>query len=81
MERRRISSISQEQRKAMVEFLERNSNLVKGKFSASFTQKDAQHLWENLAQILNSIPTGSRKDWKQWRKVSTITYILSLNLP
>ncbi|KAJ8964899.1 hypothetical protein NQ314_004538, partial [Rhamnusium bicolor] len=38
-----------------------------GKFTNSYTYKDAEKDWTELATILNSIP-GANKNWKQWRK-------------
>lgn len=66
---RRSGNISSEQKKEMVEYMERHPNLQKGKFSNDFTYKKAQLLWEGLAKSLNALP-GANKDWRQWRKVS-----------
>nr|CAI5821482.1 unnamed protein product [Callosobruchus analis] len=48
-----------------------------GKFSNSFSRLDARREWERISQDLNSIP-GARKDWIQWRKVSTCADICTL---
>jgi len=37
-------------------------------FSANFTLKDSQQLWENVTIILNSC-VGATKTWQLWRKV------------
>lgn len=52
----------------LVEFMEKHPKLIKGKFSADFTLKNAQKLWAEISLILNSVP-GAKKEWKQWRKI------------
>lgn len=74
----RNTAISAEQKQTLLNYLMKHNQLIKGKFSATFTQKTAQKMWEELAENLNAIPTGSKKDWKQWRKVSII--LLSIYL-
>jgi len=54
--------------------MKKHPQLIKGKFSSSFTWKDSIELWNKAAQILNSI-NGSKKDWKGWRKVRTYNAI------
>ncbi|KAF2901645.1 hypothetical protein ILUMI_04540 [Ignelater luminosus] len=63
----RLGNISRQQKTVLIEYIEANSELVSGRFSASFTFKDAQLKWEQLAATLNAIP-GAQKDWKKWRK-------------
>ncbi|KAF2886019.1 hypothetical protein ILUMI_20154 [Ignelater luminosus] len=63
----RLRNISK-QKTILSEYIEANSKLVSGRFSASFTFKDAQLKWEQLVATLNAIP-GAQKDWKKWRKV------------
>lgn len=60
----------------LVEFVTKHPQLNLGKFSKDFTFKSAQNLWSTLANKLNYMPSGAKKDWKQWRKVS-ISCLLS----
>ncbi|KAI4468210.1 hypothetical protein MML48_2g00011686 [Holotrichia oblita] len=59
--------ITENQKSALIEYLKINNNLISGKFSNTFTQKDAEEKWKYLADLLNSMP-GIVKDWKNWRK-------------
>jgi hypothetical protein len=61
--------ISSAQTNKLIELLQNEPDLLSGKFISKFTYKEGQKKWEEIAQIVNSIP-GARKDWKQWRKVS-----------
>ncbi|EZA47987.1 hypothetical protein X777_14529, partial [Ooceraea biroi] len=47
------------QKETLVEFMKQNEKLRSGKFSASFTAKDAQKLWMTLAEDLRKIPNGA----------------------
>lgn len=51
--------------------MRKHPELQSGKFSAAFTFKHAQKLWERITDELHQIP-GAVKNWKQWRKVYTI---------
>ncbi|CAH0564419.1 unnamed protein product [Brassicogethes aeneus] len=64
---KRVGNISSEQKKEIIEFMERNPALEHGKFNNDFTFKSARTLWMSLSDSLNAIP-GAQKDWKQWRK-------------
>ncbi|CAG9764633.1 unnamed protein product [Ceutorhynchus assimilis] len=61
------SSVTEDQKKLMLEFIKKNQKLISGKFSNEFTQKQSQSLWQELTTLLNSCP-GANKDWKAWRK-------------
>ncbi|CAI6342984.1 unnamed protein product [Macrosiphum euphorbiae] len=54
----------------MVDFLNNHSDLLKGKHSATFTKHIAAKQWQELTDLLNSIP-GPIKYWKAWRRVRT----------
>lgn len=69
-ETKRIQYTS-EQKQTLVDLIQKDKNLLSGKFTSQFTAKCAQKRWETIATTLNSIP-GARKDWKQWRKVSSV---------
>lgn len=66
---------SDKQKTMLVEFLKKNSQLISGNFTNSFTYKDAEQKWQDVANILNSIP-GARKEWKAWRKVKQLVLFL-----
>lgn len=57
--------------------MRQHPELQSGKFSATFSIKHAQKLWEQVTEELHQIP-GAVKSWKQWRKVCIIL-IGSLN--
>lgn len=58
------------QKRLLLDFIKEHGNLNTGKFSIEFTHKTAELLWKNLTEILNSVPNGTSKEWRQWRKVS-----------
>lgn len=76
MERIRGSPVNENQKKILVEFMKQNPNLVKGTFSQKFSLVDARKLWEEISEILNSVPGGAKKEWRQWRKVIMVFYVL-----
>lgn len=59
------------QKARMINLLEADEELRSGKFSATYTKKEAEIRWRQIADELNSIP-GSMKTWIEWRKVSNI---------
>lgn len=59
---------SQQQKDELVNLVTEDRDLVCGKFSNKFTNKDAEKKWIAITSKLNSIP-GGQKNWKQWRKV------------
>ncbi|CAI6375264.1 unnamed protein product [Macrosiphum euphorbiae] len=63
-------SVTYAQKEALVEFLENNVQLKKGKFNSQFTHKNAQQLWEQIASNLNSM-IGANKTADKWRKCWT----------
>ncbi|XP_046401380.1 zinc finger protein 205-like isoform X2 [Ischnura elegans] len=61
-----MSKVNKEQKEMLLEFIEANKDLAKGKFSTPQGAKDAVRLWEEAAVKLNAC--GVRKSWKEWRK-------------
>lgn len=61
-------TITPEQKKTLLEFLEEHSELVKHKQTNQFTNADTARLWREVTVKLNAIP-GAQKSWKEWRKV------------
>jgi len=47
-------NINEEQKKILVEWVVKHPQLNTKKFSANFTLKDSQRLWEEVTIILNS---------------------------
>ena len=72
MEGNKRKNMCPTQREHLIDFLEEHPELKNGKFSASFTYKDASKLWMLLADTLNAIPGGANRDWKGWRKVCIV---------
>ncbi|XP_018397679.1 PREDICTED: uncharacterized protein LOC108781168 [Cyphomyrmex costatus] len=64
---KRCAYINEEQKNLLIEFMQKHPELQSGKFSATFTFKHAQKLWEKATDELHKIP-GAVKSWKQWRK-------------
>ena len=60
------------QKELLLELLKRPENeaLISGKFSQTFTLKDSECKWKEIALLLNAVPNGATKTWKSWRKVS-----------
>lgn len=71
MERKKSFNASDNQKKMLVEYLKKHPELLSGKFTNTFTLKDAVRKWQEITEILNSVP-GARKEWKSWRKVCNI---------
>jgi hypothetical protein len=76
MSAKRSGYVTVEQKETLVEFMKQNPELKSGKFSATFTIKEAQKTWIRLAEELHKIPNGAVKDWKQWRKVCKVLKFL-----
>jgi len=53
----------------LVEWVGKHPQLNTKKFSANFTLKDSQRLWEEVTIILNSC-VGATKTWQLYRKVN-----------
>ncbi|XP_018566805.2 uncharacterized protein LOC108907552 [Anoplophora glabripennis] len=47
--------------------LRNNEELLKSKFSSTFTHKKAQEQWSTISEALNAMP-GANKTWVQWKK-------------
>lgn len=69
---RRTGPVTETQKNYLTEFLKNNKELCTGRFTAQFTAKKAQEMWQNIAYELNAMPGGSHKDWRQWRRVCQI---------
>ncbi|CAG9772263.1 unnamed protein product [Ceutorhynchus assimilis] len=60
-------TLTKEQKKVLVQFMEEHPELNSGKFSNEFTFKKAKEMWMDLANLLNAMP-GCCKEWTKWRK-------------
>lgn len=58
----RIGYITGEQKEVLIEFMKKDPELRAGKFSATFTAKDAQKRWMALTEEVHKIPNGAVKD-------------------
>lgn len=74
-EKIRSASMTQHQKVLLLEFLKNQEQLQSGRFTNTFTHKKAQQLWEEIATILNAVPGGAEKDWKQWRRVGFLLFV------
>lgn len=52
--------VSPAQKRTLIDLLDGKVTLINGRFSATFTKKDAQKQWEQIGDVLNAIP-GSKK--------------------
>lgn len=68
-QKKRSLPINKTQKELLVEFMKSRPELRSGRFTPMFTFKKAKELWEQLTDLLNAVPNGSHKDWRQWRKV------------
>ena len=64
---------TERQKELLVEWLKRPENeaLISGKFSQTFTVKESEYKWKEIALLLNAGPNAATKTWKSWRKAST----------
>lgn len=62
-------TISPQQKRMLLEFLEDHPQLLTQKQSNQFTNADTCKHWQEVSNKLNCIP-GAIKTWKEWRKVS-----------
>lgn len=71
-ERKRIKSnpITPRQKEILVEFISARKEMYTGKLTPMYTREKMLKNWQEITNILNSVPEGPAKDWKQWRKVS-----------
>ncbi|CAG9763560.1 unnamed protein product [Ceutorhynchus assimilis] len=67
MEEKKGGSLTREQKKVLIQFIEDHPELKTSKFSKDFTFKKGQALWEEISSILNAMP-GANKGWIKWRK-------------
>lgn len=61
--------LSCKQKEVLVDFVYARPDMYKGKLTATYTNAIGIRLWKEVTGILNGIPGGATKDWKQWRKV------------
>ncbi|CAH1110477.1 unnamed protein product [Psylliodes chrysocephalus] len=59
--KRKTGSISQDQKKKLIQFMEQNLDLRSGKFTKNFTFKTGQELWMQITHILNSLPEKKKR--------------------
>lgn len=67
------NAINQTQKELLLKFLKEHPELQTGRFSPECTFRRTQNLWEEISEILNSVPNGAEKNWRRWRKVSLLS--------
>lgn len=70
---------SKTQKEMLIELLKKDSQLISGKFTSTFTFKHARSRWMAIADTLNAIP-GCVKDWSQWKRVRNNLSYFYINL-
>lgn len=60
-DQKKLQYCSGAQKRALIESVTADTELISGKFSNRFTLKDAQNKWEKIAATLNSIPGGAER--------------------
>ena len=70
--------VSNRQKEMLVEFISARREMYTGKLNQSYTRQNMIANWVELTNILNSVPEGPSKDWKQWRKVKIINKYLPI---
>lgn len=60
---------SKSQKEMLIELLQKDPQLISGKFTKHFTYKEARKRWTTISDTLNALP-GCSKDWSQWKRVS-----------
>lgn len=66
----KLNPITPRQKEILVEFISSRTEMYTGKLTPVYTRERMVKNWEEVANLLNSVPNGPAKDWKQWRKVS-----------
>ncbi|CAG9765893.1 unnamed protein product [Ceutorhynchus assimilis] len=64
---KRAGYVSADQKTKLFALMQDRPALCSGRFSSSFSKKDGQKEWINIATTLNGIADG-KKSWMQWRK-------------
>lgn len=65
----KLRQLSAKQKEVLVNFIYARPDMYKGKLTATYTNAISIVLWQEVTCILNAIPGGAIKDWRQWRKV------------
>lgn len=65
----KCKQLSPKQKETLVDFVYARPDMYKCKLTATYTKAISMALWKEVTCLLNAIPEGATKDWKQWRKV------------
>ncbi|CAH1183936.1 unnamed protein product [Phaedon cochleariae] len=60
--------ITNKQKKLLTEYITQKPEMYIGRLTSTYTKSVMIRNWEEISNILNSVPNGPAKDWKQWRK-------------
>lgn len=63
--------MNQKQKEFLINFISDRNEMYCGKLTPTYTKEKMRALWDELTNILNSVPGGPAKTWVQWRKVNS----------
>lgn len=69
IKKQKMGAVTSKQKEYLIEFISARREMYTGKLTPAYTKEKMQQNWEEITHILNSIPQGPAKTWKQWRKV------------
>ncbi|CAH1114743.1 unnamed protein product [Psylliodes chrysocephalus] len=64
----KINPITGCQKEIMVEYIGSKKEMYTGKLTATYTKEKIIANWKDISNLLNCVPGGPSKEWKQWRK-------------
>lgn len=67
---KKSTPITNKQKEMLTEYISQRPDMYMGRFTPSYTKEKMNKNWMEITNILNSIPNGPAKEWRQWRKVS-----------
>jgi len=61
--------VNVEQREFLLSYMERNVLFSQGEFRCAMGREDFRNEWQKLADLLNNVPQGAKKDAAKWKTV------------
>lgn len=74
---KRLPKTTKKQYEELLNFVEKNKILLRGKITASKADK-VEKLWQEFAIQINAKALGCPKTARQWRKVGNFTYTVKV---